>query len=542
MQRKSVVALTTLALAAVLGVAGDLLLRVEPWGINAFVAALALGVGFHALIRRLDLPLHGAAAWLSAVVPVLAAILAWRASPFLMLLAVMGVLLALVGASLAAHGRTLSNAGTWDVAAEGAATGLHAGLGVFLLLRDVSPGEIRWAPWNTKVGAVVRGVVIAIPLLVVFGMLFMAADAAFARLITDLFRVDLEELMSHIVLAGFFTWIGAGYLHWIVANDGSRVPRSDVLGVRLGALETGVALGMVMVLFAAFIVVQFTYLFGGEALVQATTGLTYAEYARSGFFEMVTVAFLGLPLLLVALWLVRGEAPRSQVIMRIIAAGLVVLIFVIMGSALYRMRLYQEAYGLTHLRFHTTAFIAWLTVVFLIFAATVLRGVPRHFTTGAIATALASVILLAVMNPDARIAATNVERARDGADFDEEYVRELSADAVPTLVAALPSLMEADRCATAHWLVQQWGADAERDRGDDWRTWNYARATARRVVRANEAMLRGAACPPAPEVPAQLEREDASGRGGPAVDAAAHQAARLSSTSTAGADRPFAIQ
>jgi hypothetical protein len=102
--------------------------------------------------------------------------------------------------------------------------------------------------------------------------------------------------------------------------------------------------------------------------------------------------------------------------------------------------------------------------------------------------------------------------------------------------------MEADRCATAHWLVQQWGADAERDRGDDWRTWNYARATARRVVRANEAMLRGAACPPAPEVPAQLEREDASGRGGPAVDAAAHQAARLSSTSTAGADRPFAIQ
>jgi hypothetical protein len=138
-------------------------------------------------------------------------------------------------------------------------------------------------------------------------------------------------------------------------------------------------------------------------------------------------------------------------------------------------------------------------------------------------------------------------------------VRELSADAVPTLVAALPSLMEADRCATAHWLVQQWGTDAERDRGDDWRTWNYARATARRAVRENEAMLRGVACEPAPEVPAQLEREDAnereeasgrdeasgreraSERAEPAADAAAHQAARLSTKSMADPDRAFAI-
>ncbi|MGH7605772.1 MAG: DUF4153 domain-containing protein [Gemmatimonadales bacterium] len=497
MQRKSDIALITLEEAALLGIAGELLLRVGPWGINAFLAAVALGAGFHALIRRLDVPLHGTAAWLSAVVPLLAAILAWRASPALFLLAVLGVLLALVGASLAAHGRTLRNAGTWDVAAEAAATGLHIGLGVLLLLRDVSPAEIRWTPWHTKLGAVVRGVVLAIPPLVVFGALFMAADAAFARVITDLFRIDLDEVMSHIVLAGFFTCTGAGYLYWVVANDGSRVPRSDALGVRLGALETGVVLGMVTVLFVAFIAVQFTYLFGGEALVQATTGLTYAEYARSGFFELVTVAFLVLPLLLVTLWLVRGEAPRSRRLMRMMAAGIEVLIFVIMGSALYRMQLYQEAYGLTHLRFYTTAFIAWLAVVFLIFAATVLRGAPRYFTTGAVATALAGVMLLVAVNPDARIVDTNVERARDGADFDAAYVRELSADAVPALVAGLPSLEEADRCATAHWLVERWGADAERGHGDDWRTWNYARVTARRVVRENEAMLRAVACAPA---------------------------------------------
>jgi hypothetical protein len=85
-----------------------------------------------------------------------------------------------------------------------------------------------------------------------------------------------------------------------------------------------------------------------------------------------------------------------------------------------------------------------------------------------------------------------------------DYVRELSADAVPTLVAALPSLMEADRCVVAHWLVQKWVADGERQHSTDWRTWNYARMTARRVLRENEAMLRRVACQPASEEPAQL--------------------------------------
>jgi hypothetical protein len=495
MHGKTYAALMILALAALLGIAGDLLLRVGPWGINAALAALALGAGFHVLMRRLDLPLHGPALWLSGVVPLLAAILAWRAAPPLILLSIAGVLLALVSAALAAHGRGLQRAGAWDVAAGGFATGLHTAFGVLPALRDVAWGEIRWAPWNTPVGAVVRGAVLAIPPLVVFGALFMSADAAFASLVTDLIRVDFEQIMTHVALVGFFTWVAAGYLHWVVLNDGARVPRSDALGVRLGAVEVGVVLGAMATLFVVFIAIQSAYMFGGETLVRETTGLTYAEYARSGFFELVTVAFLLLPLLLLALWLVRDEPPRGRRTVRILAITLEVLVFLVMGSALYRMRLYQEAYGLTQLRFYTTAFMAWLAVVFLLFAATVLRDAPRRFAGGVVATALASVLLLAALNPDARIVEANVERARAGASFDVDYVnRELGADAVPALVAALPSLPDAARCATARRLVERWGTNAE-VRGD-WRTWNHARSTARRTVRENEAVLRELSCPP----------------------------------------------
>ena len=310
MNRRSYVALMLLGLAVLLGIAGDLLLRVEPWGLNALIAALAFVLGFHLLVRRLHLPVRGAATWLWATVPVLAAVVAWRASEPLTALAVLGVLLALVGTALVAHGRALQGAGTWDLVAEGVAMGLHAAFGIIRLGGETREGVVQWAPWNTRAGAVIRGAALAIPPLVVFGALFVAADAAFARLLADLVDIDVELVASHVLLAGFFAWLGAGWLYWVAVNDGSRVPRSAALGIRVGTVEVGVALGLVIALFVAFIAVQSTYLFGGETLIQASTGLTYAEYARSGFFQLVTVAFLVLPLLLVGLWLVRDSRRR----------------------------------------------------------------------------------------------------------------------------------------------------------------------------------------------------------------------------------------
>lgn len=496
MDRASRVALMVLGVATVLGVAGDLLLRVEPWGLNALVAALAFAFGFHVLVRHLDLPVRGAHMWLWATVPVLAAVLAWRASAPLIVVSVIGVLIALVGTAVVAHARDARDIDTWDLAAEALAVGVHLAFGIGRLALVMRADVMRWAPWNTRSGAVARGVVLAIPPLAVFGALFVSADAAFAQLLDNLISIDLTRVASHVVLTGIFTWLAAGGLYWVLMNDGSGLPRSTALGIGLGTLEVTVALGLVSTLFLVFIIVQSTYLFGGEALVQATTGLTYAEYARRGFFELVAAAFLVLPLLLTGLWLVRDQPVRDQRVVRVMAAGLEVLIFVIVASALYRMHLYQEAYGLTLLRFLTTAFILWLAVIFVLFSATVLRGAPRGFTAGAVTSALAAAVLLAVVNPDARIVETNVERARHGAEFDASYVRALSADAVPALVAALPTLPEPGRCSTAYWLVTRWGSEARARRPGDWRSWNYSRTNAQRLVREHEPLLRTLACPP----------------------------------------------
>ena len=237
-------------------------------------------------------------------------------------------------------------------------------------------------------------------------------------------------------------------------------------------------------LFLSFVLVQIRYFFGGAATVQATGGLTYAQYARSGFFELVWVAALVLPLLLGLHWLQRPGDARAQRLFSWQAGVQVVLLFVIMASALARMRLYQGEYGLTELRLYTTAFMGWLVAVFLWFAATVLRGRRERFAFGAAAYAFALVLALHAANPDDMIVRANLAHAQKGHAFDAEYASSLSADAVPALLSGLPSLPVTVQGTVAARLLPLWSHDP-----NDWRSWSLARALAFRATQSHRADL-----------------------------------------------------
>jgi hypothetical protein len=224
--------------------------------------------------------------------------------------------------------------------------------------------------------------------------------------------------------------------------------------------------------------------------VQATTGLTYAEYARRGFFELVTVAALVLPFLLAIHWLLPPDHAPAQRWFRLLAAVQVVLLFVIMVSALQRMRLYQAEYGLSEQRLYPTAFMGWLAVVFVWFAFTVLRGRRERFTFGAMVAGYLLLAVLQVLNPDALIARTNLARTQAGRSFDARYAAGLSADAVPELVAGLPLLNLQDRCTVATRLLKRWPPPEN----PDWRSWSQARSRAWQAWRENAPALRAAAC------------------------------------------------
>jgi hypothetical protein len=222
--------------------------------------------------------------------------------------------------------------------------------------------------------------------------------------------------------------------------------------------------------------------------VQATTGLTYAEYARRGFFELVTVAALVLPFLLFVHWLLRPDDAKGQRLFQWLAGVQIALLFVIMASAFERMRLYQAEYGLSEQRLYPTAFMCWLVVVFVWFRLTVLRGRREQFAFGAMVAGFLLVAVLHVLDPDALIARTNLARAQAGRIFDARYAARLSADAVPNLVAGLPALHLQDRCTLAARLLERWSPPET----PDWRSWTVSRSRAWQAVSKNASSLRAA--------------------------------------------------
>lgn len=488
MSDRTKLGLKILLAALMLGVLGDALLRVMPWGLNLTLWVMAIAVAVMLLARN---QVSWAAERRRLAIPLIlfAAFTAWRDSSLLKVLDV-GAVLAVFSLALARPRLgSIRLAGAVEYALGAFLAGIQATLGIVLLaLGDIQWKELPQSGWSRRAFGLGRGLVLAIPLLLVFGALFMAADAVFAGLVKDLLDIDLVKLFTHLFIIGFATWIVGGYLRGLLLGKETPMALNGLpKSLSLGIIEIGTVLGLLDLLFLSFVIVQLRYLFGGAALVHVTAGLTYAQYARRGFFELVTVAALVLPLLLGAHWLLNKAEAQAKRIFRLRAGAQLLLLLVVMVSAVQRMRLYQNEYGLTELRLYTTAFMGWLAVVFLWFAATVLRGYRERFVFGALVAGFLLLAALHVLNPDTLIVRTNVALAQAGRRFDASYAASLSADAVPALVASLPKLSQAERSKAAACILAIWLPPID----SDWRAWNWSRRQAWRVMGANLSRLQG---------------------------------------------------
>jgi hypothetical protein len=481
-------AMGVLVAGGIMGILGDALLRQKPWGLNILLWIGALAVLLLLLVRKGQVPMPSHWRWMVFTAVLFAAAFTWHDSLTLKLLNAMALLICLGLVALPAKATSIRLAGIMEYALEATSAGIYALCGIlFLLFGDIDWKEIVRDGRLRPALAMGRGLIIAIPLLFIFSGLFMAADAVFEGIVNHLLHYYFDELFVHLFVTGLCTWMVSGFLRGVLLGKElviRDVRRPKVLG--LGVVETGVVLALLDLLFLGFIVVQFRYFFGGASQISAFTQLTHAEYARRGFFELVTVAALVLPILLLLQWLLGKEDPVHVRVFQLLAGAQIVMLFVIMASALQRMRLYQNEFGLTELRLYTTAFMAWLAVVFLWFAATVLRGQRERFAFGAMIAGLVAIVVLHGLNPDDLIIRTNAARALTGRTFDAKYATSLSADAVPALVACLSNLSVQDQPLVARRVLGKWPQLDQRD----WRSWNWSRAKACQSMKDSEATLR----------------------------------------------------
>lgn len=448
-----------LASALAVGVLAALTLRPQVMGsaylvVGVGILAVALGVR----TRRLTGPQIGAV----TVTVALLSVALMRSAPWLVTLCL--IVSCLVG-TLA-----LVGARTW--------TGLTIGALSSVL---VPPRASRWVQRtvaqirlpglrSTRVWLVVA---VTSGLVALFGALFATADAAYAALLNRAVPdVDVPDVVGRVLVLGGITT--AAILAAYLAHE---PPSTDALAPARGRpvrrWEWAVPLVVLDLLFLSFVLVQLTVLFGGRAHVLATQGLTYAQYARQGFWQLLAVTVLTLAVVAIAVRTAPRATPSDLLIVRLLLALLCLLALVVVASAIHRMSLYEQQYGFTRLRVFVNAVELTLGATFVLLLVAGIRMTGAWLPRTVVALAAAALVALAVVNPDGYIADHNVTRYEKTGRIDLAYLASLSPDAVPALVR-LPA--ELRSCALQRLAPEL------RETADPWYDVNVARVRARRLL------------------------------------------------------------
>ncbi|MCK6209391.1 DUF4173 domain-containing protein [Georgenia sp. EYE_87] len=399
-----------LGLLLVLLLGGALVLRssvrrTRPW--TLFSAALCLGLGSLVVLR--------AAEWLAVLGMLVTAVL---------------VTTALTGARRLVP--MTAAAASWMLAAV---------RGLPLLGRTLTATSGHRLLWP-----VLRTAAVSLAALVVFGGLFASGDAIFgswvAALVPDLawdsliFRSFVLAAVAGVVLTGCY-----------VALNPPQVERLGLPAPRpvKRAWEWLVPVGGVVAVFAAFVTAQASAMWGGHDYVRRVTGLSYADYVHQGFGQLTVATALTLATVALAVRKAPRGTPRDRLLLRVVLGALCLLTLVVVASALFRMAVYQQAFGFTVLRVLVDAFELWLGLVVVLVMVAGWRWSAAWLPRAALASGAAFLLAIGLANPEGWVARQNIERYEETGKIDTHYLATLGPDATPAIVDGLPARLA--RCA-----------------------------------------------------------------------------------------------
>lgn len=357
-------------------------------------------------------------------------------------------------------------------------------------------------PSKYNVMPILRGLVIAVPVVMIFASLLASADVVFNQRLEDLVDVfKLENLPEYIFRMIYILVIGyvlAGILlHASSASTDEKLAGEEkpLVPAFLGFIESSIVLGSVVALFAAFVVVQFQYFFGGTTNINVE-GYTYAEYARRGFGELVTVAFFALMMLLTLSAITRRETETQRKFYSGLGIALVALLLVMLFSAYQRLNLYEAAYGFSRLRTYTHVFLVWIGLLLIATIVLEILHKERMFAFAMLIASFGFAASLPILNVDAFIVDQNVRRELKGdvvEKLDSVYFVELSDDAIPPLVDALrsPSLPDSvhEKVTAALACIDYQRELRRNDREYSWQSFHFSRVNADKALESVRSQI-----------------------------------------------------
>ncbi len=280
-------------------------------------------------------------------------------------------------------------------------------------------------------GKIFLGFIIALPILFIFGILFAKADALFADWLNNFLSIEPVDFWRIIRTVAITLLLGG--LFYVVIDNNYHLKERLSSVKKFDGLIISIVLGSINLLFAVFLFFQFKYLFGGVAFV-LDNGLSFAEYARAGFFQLCwVVALSALMLIIIYRSFVAHKGAWSVSILQTL---LIVQVMAVAASALKRMNLYQAEFGYTVLRLYVEWFIYFTLIILALAGFSLLaRFSFRRFYHTSVLMGVLAFCLVASVNVDLVIAKENVARSinQDKA-LDLDYLKSLSSDTMPALM------------------------------------------------------------------------------------------------------------
>jgi hypothetical protein len=468
-----------LSAALVLGVLANWLVNVGAFraGFSLWVVS-ALGAGL--LIMERSSPADAARRGLFGAAAALACLLVLRDAPSVSALNFAAFLVVAALIAWRALKRPLMQLEPRDALIGAAATIVSVVAGApTLALRDAAAASLG-DDSRRAIKGFGFGTVVAVPVLLIVTGLLASADPLFAGFVDEASIFLDVSVVEDIMFIGLATWATAGAFRASVTPLG--VSATTLRGeLRLPFAAAMPLLGGLALLLSAWIGLQVRTLFGGAAYVADTAGMTVATYARNGFFELVLIAGIVLAALLVADDVLDRGAASDRASLRTLGQVLIGLVGAVLVSAVVRLSLYVEYFGLTDDRLIALTILLWVALMLIWFGMTVLRGVRARFAPGVLVISALWLVALNVVNLERIVVVTNVARAERGLEFDVAYHSTLSADALPALLAATPRL-PADQATALRAAIADVYASRATAR-PDWRTWSVPYARGRTLLR-----------------------------------------------------------
>ena len=285
---------------------------------------------------------------------------------------------------------------------------------------------------DKKYKQVLYGVLISLGLLIIVIPLMISAEAAFADFLENIFDkihfdFDIGKFVWKVIAGTAIAMVFGGFLYTFTKDK--MIGQVSAKEKEEGRDNTSVIITVLAIMgfvFLVFAIVQFSSLFISKEAIVANT--TFAKTAREGYFQLVVLSVINFIMVLVSIAAQKGENKKSKNIIRILTTYFTLLNVYLLISSGYKMTLYYDAYGLSVERLLVYILLAF-EMIALIFLMIKIYKSNLKFIKIMVYVTVGFWAVVSMINIDAWVMKTNINRYEQTGKIDMEYINMLSSDA-----------------------------------------------------------------------------------------------------------------